>query len=369
MSGAVVNGRGPIMIMAGGTGGHVFPGLAVAEALRARDRTVVWLGTKRGLEARVVPAQGIDVEWISIAGVRGRGVSAWVAAPFRITGALLQALGALRRRRPAAVLGMGGFVAGPGGFAAWLARKPLLLHEQNAVAGTTNRLLAPLATKVFAAFPGTFPGRADAVVIGNPVRSSIVASDSPRERLGARLGQRRRVLVVGGSLGARILNRTLPLAFAQLPAASRPEIWHQAGRSGVEEARKAYADAGVEARVEPFIDDVASAYRWADLVVARAGGITLAELAIVGVGAILVPFAAAIDDHQTHNARHFVGAGAGIMTPEHELAPAALAATLSAVLGDADKLVAMAEAARGQARVDAAERLAAACLEAAEARR
>jgi UDP-N-acetylglucosamine--N-acetylmuramyl-(pentapeptide) pyrophosphoryl-undecaprenol N-acetylglucosamine transferase len=355
--------------MAGGTGGHVFPGLAVAEALRARDRTVVWLGTQRGLEARVVPPAGIDVEWISIVGVRGRGLWAWVAAPFRIVGALLQALGALRRRRPSAVLGMGGFVAGPGGFAAWLARKPLLLHEQNAVAGTTNRLLAPLATKIFAAFPDSFPGRKDAEVIGNPVRSSIVPSDSPRERLSARRGTRRRLLVVGGSLGARILNETLPLALAQLPAASRPEIWHQAGRTGVDAARQAYADAGVEARVDAFIDDVASAYRWADLVVARAGGITLAELAIVGVGAVLVPFAAAIDDHQTHNARHFVRAGAGVLLAERELTAAALAAVLAGLLSDLDKLVAMAEAARGQARADAAERLAAACLEAAEAHR
>jgi UDP-N-acetylglucosamine--N-acetylmuramyl-(pentapeptide) pyrophosphoryl-undecaprenol N-acetylglucosamine transferase len=360
---------GPILIMAGGTGGHVFPGLAVAEALRARDRSVVWLGTQRGLEARVVPPHGIDVEWISIVGVRGRGLWAWIAAPFRIIGALVQALGALRRRRPAAVLGMGGFVAGPGGVAAWLARKPLLLHEQNAVAGTTNRWLAPLATRIFAAFPDTFPGRAGTEVIGNPVRSSIAPTDSPRERLAARRGTRRRLLVVGGSLGARILNKTLPVALAQLPAESRPEIWHQAGRLGVDEARAAYAAAGVEARVEPFIDDVASAYRWADLVVARAGGITLAELAIVGVGAILVPFAAAIDDHQTHNARHFVGAGAGVSIAERELTPAVLAQALADCLGDFARLVAMAEAARTQARADAAERLAVACLAAAEAHR
>jgi UDP-N-acetylglucosamine--N-acetylmuramyl-(pentapeptide) pyrophosphoryl-undecaprenol N-acetylglucosamine transferase len=353
------------MIMAGGTGGHVFPGLAVAEALRAQDRSVVWLGTQRGLEARVVPPQGIDVEWISITGVRGRGVWAWVLAPFRTFGALLQALRALRRRRPSAVLGMGGFVAGPGGIAAWLARKPLLLHEQNAVAGTTNRWLAPLATRVFAAFPNTFPRREE--VIGNPVRSTIASTDSPSERLTARRGARRRLLIVGGSLGARILNTTLPAALARLPVESRPEVWHQAGRTGIDEARAAYAAAGVDARVEPFIDDVASAYRWADLVVARAGGITLAELAIVGVGAILVPFAAAIDDHQTHNARHFVGAGGGMLIPQGELTAALLAATLAQSLGDFAKLVSFAEGARSQARADAAEKLAAACLAAAEA--
>ena len=303
--------RGPIMIMAGGTGGHVFPGLAVAAALRARDRTVVWLGTQRGLEARVVPPAGIDVEWISIAGVRGKGVLALVAAPFRIARALAQALGALRRRRPAAVLGMGGFVAGPGGFAAWLTRRPLLLHEQNAIAGTTNRLLAPLATRIFAAFPGSFPGRRDDEVIGNPVRATIVPSDSPRERLLARRAERRRLLVVGGSLGARILNQTLPRALAAIPAERRPEVWHQAGRTGIDDARKAYAEADVEARVDAFIDDVAGAYRWADLVVARAGGITLAELGVVGVGAILVPFRAAIDDHQTRNARSLHARGRG----------------------------------------------------------
>ena len=361
--------RGPIMIMAGGTGGHVFPGLAVAAALRARDRTVVWLGTQRGLEARVVPPAGIDVEWISIGGVRGKGALALLAAPFRIARALAQALGVLRRRRPAAVLGMGGFVAGPGGFAAWLTRRPLLLHEQNAVAGTTNRLLAPLATRIFAAFPGSFPGRRDDVVIGNPVRATIAPSDSPRERLLARRAQRRRLLVVGGSLGARILNQTLPRALAAIPAELRPEVWHQAGRTEIEDARKAYASARVDARVEPFIDDVASAYRWADLVVARAGGITLAEIAIVGVGAILVPFRAAIDDHQTRNAEHFTRAGAGLLIAEQDLTPTRLADALTGCLGDFDRLVAFAEAARKQAHADAADKLAAACVTAAEERR
>jgi UDP-N-acetylglucosamine--N-acetylmuramyl-(pentapeptide) pyrophosphoryl-undecaprenol N-acetylglucosamine transferase len=359
---------GPIMIMAGGTGGHVFPGLAVAEALRKRKASVVWLGTRRGLEARVVPQHGIDVEWISIVGVRGRGVAAWLAAPFRILGALIQAFGALRRRRPAAVLGMGGFVAGPGGVAAWLARKPLLLHEQNAVAGTTNRLLAPLATRIFEAFPGSFAQRAGVELIGNPVRATITPDDSPRERLTARRAERRRLLVVGGSLGARILNTTLPRALALLSVGDRPEVWHQAGRDGSEATRRAYAEAGVEARVEPFIDDVASAYRWADLVVGRAGGITLAELAIVGVGAIHVPFRAAIDDHQTRNARHVADAGAAVLIAEQELTPELLAANLARLLGNFDGLVAMAEASRARARVDAAERLAAACLAAAEGR-
>jgi UDP-N-acetylglucosamine--N-acetylmuramyl-(pentapeptide) pyrophosphoryl-undecaprenol N-acetylglucosamine transferase len=359
---------GPIMIMAGGTGGHVFPGLAVAEALRARHCDVVWLGTQRGLEARVVPALGIDVEWISIAGVRGRGAAAWLVAPFRILSAVLQTFGAFRRRRPAAVFGMGGFVAGPGGLAAWLARKPLVLHEPNAIAGTTNRLLAPLAARVFTSFPDTFPPSERVEVIGTPVRGSFTATDTPRERLRARSSERRRLLIVGGSQGARILNRTVPAALALLPESQRPEVWHQAGRLTVEEARAAYAAAGIAARIDTFIEDMPSAYRWADLVVARAGGSTLAELAIVGVGAILVPLANAIDDHQTANARHFASAGAAVSMPESGLTAPALARVLGERLGDVEKLVAMADAARAQAHPDAADRLASACLELAEAR-
>jgi UDP-N-acetylglucosamine--N-acetylmuramyl-(pentapeptide) pyrophosphoryl-undecaprenol N-acetylglucosamine transferase len=357
------------MIMAGGTGGHVFPGLAVAAELRARHREVVWLGTRRGLEARLVPPQGIDVEWISIAGMRGRGLWAWLSAPVRIVVAVAQALRVLRRRQPAAVLGMGGFVAGPGGFAAWLARKPLLIHEQNSVAGTTNRLLAPLAARVFEAFPGSFGGSVQAELIGNPVRSSIAPALPPRARLSARRGERRRLLIIGGSQGARVLNRTLPLALAELPAATRPDIWHQAGRTGAADARSAYAAAGVEARVDDFIDDVASAYQWADLVVGRAGALTITELTIVGVGAILVPLPTAIDDHQTRNARHFVGAGAGLLVPEQDLTPSLLAREVATCLGDFERLVALAEAAAAQARQAAAERLAVACLELAEAHR
>ena len=359
---------GPIMIMAGGTGGHVFPGLAVADELKARHCDVVWLGTHRGLEARLVPQHGIEIEWITIAGVRGRGLMAWLGAPFRIAGAVFEAMRALRRRRPAAVLGMGGFVAGPGGLAAWLARKPLLIHEQNSVAGTANRLLAPLAQRVFEAFPGSFPTNVHAELIGNPVRRSLTAVEAPRTRLGARRAARRRVLVIGGSQGARILNETLPRALAELPAQARPDVWHQAGRSGLAAARDAYAAAGVTARVDEFIDDIGAAYQWADLVVARAGALTVAELASIGVGAILVPFKAAIDDHQTRNARHFVEGGAGVLIAEQELTPAGLARALAGCLGDFDRLAAMAEAAHGKARLAAAQTLATACLEAAEAR-
>ncbi|HUQ53949.1 MAG TPA: undecaprenyldiphospho-muramoylpentapeptide beta-N-acetylglucosaminyltransferase [Gammaproteobacteria bacterium] len=359
---------GPIMIMAGGTGGHVFPGLAVAQALRARDRAVVWLGTQRGIEARVVPANGIEIEWITIAGVRGRGLVAYVTAPFRMAAAVAQALAALRKRRPSAVLGMGGFAAGPGGLAAWLTRRPLLIHEQNSVAGTTNRMLAPFAARVFEAFPDSFPRGARAELVGNPVRASMVSSDVPRERLDARRRERRRLFVIGGSQGARVFNETLPLALAELEPDRRPEIWHQAGKLGVDEARAAYAAAGVEARVDAFVDDVSSAFRWADLVVARAGASTLAELAIVGVAAILVPLPTAIDDHQTTNARHYTAGGAGVAVAQRDLQPAAFAQLLASCLGDMPRLIAMAEAARSEARLDAADRVARACIELAEVR-
>ena len=355
------------MIMAGGTGGHVFPGLAVAAELKARQREVVWLGTQRGLEARLVPQHGIEIEWITIAGVRGRGALAWLSAPFRIAKAVLEALGALRRRRPAAVLGMGGFVAGPGGVAAWLSRLPLIIHEQNSVAGSTNRWLAPLAARVFEAFPGSFPARARAELVGNPVRRSLTPAEPPRSRLLARGGSRRRVLVIGGSQGARILNQTVPKALAELPAGARPEVWHQAGR-GLADARAAYGAAGVEARVVEFIDDMSAAYQWADLVVARSGALTVAELAMVGVGAILVPFAAAIDDHQTSNAQYFARGGAALVIAERDLTASSLARALKASLEDLNGLAAMAEAAHAQAKHAVAERIADACLAAAEVR-
>lgn len=357
---------GPVMIMAGGTGGHVFPGLAVAEVLRSRDRAVVWLGTHRGIEARVVPAQGIDVHWISIAGVRGRGLAAWLAAPFKIVAAIVQALGAVRRSRPSVVLGMGGFVAGPGGIAAWLARRPLLIHEQNAVAGTTNRLLARFATRVLEGFPRSFRSGIAAETVGNPVRREIAvlaATTRPADTE----PRRRRLLVFGGSQGALALNECLPGALARLDPSVRPSVRHQAGRS-MAAAAAAYAAAGIEADLVEFIEDMAEAYTWADLVVARAGASTIAELAAAGVGAILVPLPHAIDDHQTRNAEHFVGAGAGTLVPQAALSEERLAQELERCLSAPALLESMATAARSQARPEAAERIADLCLELAQAR-
>jgi len=404
------------MIMAGGTGGHVFPGLTVADVLRERGRAVVWLGTRRGLEARVVPQHGIDIEWISVAGLRGKGLRGMLTAPFLAAFAVWQALAVLRRRKPSAVLGMGGFVSGPGGLAAWLTRRPLVIHEQNAVAGTTNRWLACFATRVFEAFPASFPPGVRAEHVGNPVRRSIAALPPAAERIaelsaadtqkkvsdtfscdaaekkvsdtffgdtssqkmvsdtffpvsGTSSARRPRLLVVGGSQGARVLNSTVPAALALLPDALRPEVRHQAGRFA-DEARAAYRGAGLDADVREFIDDMAEAYGWADLVVARAGALTIAELAAAGLPAVLVPYPHAIDDHQTRNAEWFVGAGAGVAIAERDLDPERLAAELRGLLGaPRDRLEPMAVASRKLARIDAAERIADACLALAEGRR
>ena len=357
----------PIMIMAGGTGGHVFPGLAVAEEIRSRSGSVVWMGTRKGLEARLVPDAGIEVEWISVSGLRGRGVFAWLAAPFRLALALLQAFVAMRRRQPAVVLGLGGFVSGPGGIAAWLSGRPLLIHEQNAVAGTTNRILARFARRVFQAFPNSFPSGVRAELIGNPVRREILNLPESSKLAEASAGAPLRVLILGGSQGAAVLNQRVPAALAALPERLRLEIWHQAGR-GLEDARDAYAKCGVEARLDAFVDDMANAYGWADLVVCRAGALTIAELAAAGLGAILVPYPYAIDDHQTRNADSFASRGAGVVIPEDEFTSERLARELTRLLEDRSFLAQFRESARAQALPDATKDLADICFELAEVR-
>ncbi len=355
---------GPIMIMAGGTGGHIFPGLAVAAELARHDERVVWLGTRLGLEARLVPEHGIDIEWITIRGLRGRGWRAWLMTPLQLLAAIVQVLRAFRRRRPRVVLGLGGFVSAPGGVAAWLTRLPLIIHEQNAVAGTANRWLAPLAQRVFCAFPGAFGADVPAEVIGNPVRSSIAALPAPDERMSGRAGQPLRVLVVGGSQGARVLNETVPKALAALAPERRPEVRHQAGRE-IDSARAAYAAAGVSAAgVEAFIEDMAEAYAQADFVVARAGALTIAELEAAGIGALLVPYPYAIDDHQTRNAESFARDGAGIVIAERDLSVQRLSEELAALSADRERVLQMARAARRHALTGAAETLARACIEA-----
>jgi len=357
--------RPTAMIMAGGTGGHVFPALATARVLARRGYDVVWLGTRRGIEARLVPAAGIPVEWLSVSGLRGKGAAALLAAPFRLGAALVQALGALRRHQPGVVLGAGGFVSGPGGVAAWLTRTPLVVHEQNAVAGLTNRLLAHLADRVLEGFPGSFGASVKAERVGNPVRREIADVPPPERRYAGREG-RVRLLVFGGSQGAARLNAVVPAAISELPDWLRPEVLHQTGVQGVEETAAAYRARGIVADVRAFIDDMAGAYGWADLAVCRSGALTIAELAAAGVPAVLVPFPSAVDDHQTKNAQFVVRAGAAVLQAESGLTPISLGAKLRELLeAGRPRLERMAQAARATAVTDADERLADACIAAA----
>lgn len=356
----------PVLIMAGGTGGHVFPALAVARALRGRNEAVVWLGTRQGLESRLVPAEGFALELIPIGGLRRKGALTWVAAPWRLLNALARALRVMRRRRPKVVLGMGGFASGPGGLAAWLLGRPLIIHEQNAVAGLTNRLLAGLAREVLEAFPGSFSVRTTTRLTGNPVRAEICALPHPQQRLAGRTGALR-LLVLGGSQGARALNDAVPPAVALLPATARPDIWHQAGETNVDRARRVYEEAGIGARVEAFITDMAAAYAWADIVVCRAGALTIAELAAAGLSAVLIPFPGAVDDHQTRNAAWLVNAGAAVLIPQSELTPAKLAAELTACGRDRALVMDRARRARSLARPGAADEIAGLCQRLGEA--
>ena len=356
----------PILVMAGGTGGHVYPALAVAKALQANSRDVVWLGTHRGIESRVIPAAGIDIEWISVKGLRRKGLLALLIAPFELAWALLQSLGVIARRRPAAVLGMGGFVSGPGGVAAWLTRRPLLIHEQNAAAGLTNRLLARLARVVLQAFPGSFNSRVNAETVGNPVREDIMAIAPPTNRFAERKGPLR-LLVLGGSQGSLALNRAVPAALAELDEGQRPVVRHQCGERTMAIAEKAYAKHQLDVELSPFIEDMAEAYRWADLVVCRAGALTVAELCAAGLPAIFVPYPAAVDDHQTANARPMSEAGAAAIVQEADLTPGLLAGLLRDWLKSRKSLLRRAEKARSLAAPNALGRITELCMEQAGA--
>lgn len=350
-----------LLIVAGGTGGHVFPALAVAQLLRNQGVTVTWLGTRQGLEAKVVPAAGIAIDWVTIRGLRGAGLLAWALLPFRLAAAMWQSWRVLRRRRPDAVLAMGGFVAGPAGLAAWLSRRPLLIHEQNAVAGLTNRWLALVADVVMSGFPDAF-GAMPARHVGNPVRAEIARIAAPDQRLGGRRGALR-VLVIGGSRGAQVFNKMLPAALALIPPDARPEVWHQAGRGQGPAVERAYRVVTDTARVSEFIDDMAPAYAWADVVVCRAGAMTLAEIAAAGLAAILVPYPYAADDHQTVNAQFLTERDAAILLPETECRPARLAELLAGFAGQHAVLLRMASNARACAIPDAADTVAQLCVE------
>jgi UDP-N-acetylglucosamine--N-acetylmuramyl-(pentapeptide) pyrophosphoryl-undecaprenol N-acetylglucosamine transferase len=352
---------GPVLIMAGGTGGHIFPGLAVARALQAQNVPVAWLGAEGGLEGKLVREAGIPLVTLPITGLRGKGLMALLRAPWQLWRALRLARAALRATAPRCVVSFGGYAAGPGGLAAYLARLPLLVHEQNRIPGFTNRILARLARRVLVGFPDAFGTRRGIEAVGNPVRAEIAALAPPDQRLAGRSGPIR-ILVLGGSQGARALNRAVPLALAALPAELCYEVLHQTGAKLHDEAWSRYAEAGVKARTEPFIADMAGAYAWADLVICRAGALTLAELCAVGIASILVPFPFAVDDHQTRNAEFLVGRGGALLLSEGDALAARLSQRLSELLPDRARLMAMALAARAEAKPDAALRIAALCL-------
>ncbi len=348
-----------VLIMAGGTGGHVFPALAVAAELRSRGVTLDWLGTSAGIEAELVPANGIPLHVIAVQGVRGKSLATRLLAPVKIVRAVLQALAKVRALAPDAVIGLGGYASGPGGLAARLLGIPLVIHEQNAVAGTTNRILSRIAARVLQGFPGAFPA---GEVTGNPVRADIASLPSPEAR---DVGGHRplRLLVLGGSLGAQAINEMVPGALALLADPAVVEVRHQCGRRHGETTGAAYREAGVAAAIEPFIGDMAEAYGWADFVVCRAGALTVSELAAAGVGALLIPFPAAIDDHQTRNGEWLVAGGAALLIQQRDLTPQRLAELLAELAEHPAKMTEMAVNARALAIGDAGRRVADVCLE------
>jgi len=354
--------EGGVLIMAGGTGGHIFPGLAVAESLNRRHVPVRWLGAEGAMECQHVPAAGIKLDTLEISGLRGKGLAGWVRLPLQLIRAVSKAFVLFGKIRPSCALSFGGYAAGPGGLAARLRGIPLLVHEQNRIPGLTNRVLAVLAKCVFQAFPGTWPERLKAITSGNPVRRDLAELPPPEDRMNLRSGKAR-LLITGGSQGAQALNIVLPQALGRLSDLTVPEIRHQAGKGRAAQTAEAYAAVGINAQVEDFIGDMAQAYAWADLVVCRSGALTVSELAAAGVGAVLVPYPHAVDDHQTRNAEFLVAAGAARLLPESECDPQTLSCLLTELLGDRQVLLRMAKSARSTAMPDAADRIAEVCME------
>lgn len=350
----------PVLITAGGTGGHVYPGLAVARALEAQGIPVVWMGTRKGLEARVIPAAGIEMAWLEVAGLRGKGALALILAPFRLVKALYQSVRIMRKHNPVAVLGMGGFVAGPGGLVASLMGIPVVIHEQNAVPGLTNRLLSKFSKKVLEGFPGSFISAKDKTVqVGNPVRQDISDLPAPQKRMEGLQRRQLRLLIIGGSLGALALNEVVPQALSELPSDIRPLVRHQAGRDKDGATKVCYQKAGVEGTISAFIEDMAEAYGWADLVICRSGALTVAELASAGLASILVPYPHAVDDHQTANGLYLSEHGAAILLPQTDLNSAVLAMNLKTLMAEPERLLKMGEKARELARPNATAEVAA----------
>lgn len=351
-----------VLIMAGGTGGHIFPGLAVAESLRAQGVRVRWLGAAGGMECQRVPAADIPLDVVQISGLRGKGLKGWLAGPWKLLRSVAQAFRLMGRNRPFCAISFGGYAAGPGGLAARLRGVPLLVHEQNRVPGLTNKTLAKFADCVIQAFPGTWPEQSGVRTCGNPVRRDLAAIEPPEFRLRDRRGPVR-VLLTGGSQGAQFLNRILPEALSLLPADLAFEVWHQAGKGRRESTEAAYRKVGLKAEIVEFIDDMAGALTWADLIVCRAGALTVSEVAAVGIASILVPFPHAVDDHQTRNAEFLVEARAALLMQEADTDARGLADALGRLIGDRKSLLAMAGRARSLAVSDSAEQVANVCME------
>jgi UDP-N-acetylglucosamine--N-acetylmuramyl-(pentapeptide) pyrophosphoryl-undecaprenol N-acetylglucosamine transferase len=343
-----------VLIMAGGTGGHIFPGLALARYLQEQGVEVHWLGTSKGLEAQIVPAANIPLHLINIGGLRGKNTKALITAPYKIFTATMQARRIISALKPDAVVGMGGFASGPGGFASWLLGCPLIVHEQNAKAGLTNKLLARLAKRVLEGFPGAFAPSSKVITVGNPVRIEIERIPAPASALAS---SKCKILVLGGSLGAQALNETVPQSLSLIPQNERPEVWHQAGDKHFANAKNNYESKEIAAKVVPFIQDMAAAYQWADIVICRAGALTVAELCVAGRGAIFVPFPHAVDDHQTANAHYMVDNHAALCLQQADLTPQLLADHLKIYLHFPEKRLAMAKQAYALRKTHVAERI------------
>ena len=351
-----------LLVMAGGTGGHVFPGLAVADLLKSRGWNVVWMGNPDGMEAKLVPSRGYEMAWVRFGALRGKGLMRKLSLPFNLLSGCWQAFREIRRVKPDVVLGMGGYITVPGGLMAALTGRPLVVHEQNSIAGLANRMLAKIARRVVCGFPGAL---SKSVWAGNPVRREIADLTPPAERMAARLetDEPLRLLVLGGSLGAAALNEMVPKGVALLPENERPVIVHQAGAKHLAQLEKNYEEAGVRANCVAFVDDMAGAYEWADLVICRAGALTVAELAAAGIASILVPFPFAVDDHQTSNARFLASAGGAVLLPQNEMTPESVSLLRNYSRG---QLLQMAEKARALAKPDAAAEVARVCEEIAQ---
>jgi UDP-N-acetylglucosamine--N-acetylmuramyl-(pentapeptide) pyrophosphoryl-undecaprenol N-acetylglucosamine transferase len=367
MKNFMINKR-PILVTAGGTGGHVYPGLAVARALMKQNIPVIWMGTPQGLEARVIPAAGIEMAWLDVNGLRGKGVMTLLAAPVKLVKALFQSIQIMRKHRPVAVLGMGGFVAGPGGLVASLMGIPVVIHEQNAVAGLTNKLLSKFSKKILEGFPQTFSRGATLsqqskiIPVGNPVRKDISDIIAPDARLLGRKG-RARLLIIGGSLGAQALNEIVPQALAELALNERPEVRHQAGKGKDKTTQKDYSVVGVDAVVTPFIENMAEAYAWADLIICRAGALTIAEVAAAGLASILVPYPYAVDDHQSANGAYLADNNAAVLIQQTEFNKASASKVLHSLLSDRETVLSMSKKARALAKTTATDDVAAICAQ------